>query len=882
MTSLREWFGRLLATLRSRRLDEQADEELRLHLELETEAGMRRGLSRGEAERQARLHAGTVLSSREAVRDQRGLPWLDDLISDLRISARGLARQRGFAAVTITALALAVAINTMIFALMDGVLLQPLPYSEPERLVRTFESSGQYPKFPMSAALFLETSRDSQTFENIALYTGEDLQLMHDDRPENLTAVRVSHQFFPTLGVQPMLGRNFDESEMRGAPRVVILSHSLWVSRFDADVGIVGRTIRLNRENWTVIGVLPPGFEHVGGAYRSPLQGETVALWWPVGLDLSESGMYQWHFMNSVARLKPGVTVQQAEHDLNRLMDEHQKRYPDGHTDWRARVTPLEEEVVGGSRQTVLLLIVAGGVVLLIACANIAGLCVARGLARRREVAIRQALGARAGRLVRALIAENLLLGIAGGVAGLALAAAGIPLLRTMLPADFPRLHAVHLSAAVAVFALLSATATAVVAGLLPALRQTRLDPRDALQEEHRGASAGRAARRLRSLLVAGEIAMAALLCAATLLLARSAHMLGERDHGFQGTGVLTFSLSLPQAAYQTRESRAQLFSELTRRWQEMPGVEAVGLATDLPWTGYDENSDFRIVGRDSTEAGRGQGRYHAATPGYFEALGVPLQRGRLFDGRDRGGSPPVVVINDSLARRYFPDEDPVGRVLDVWGARREIIGVVADIRDRPSDLEAEPAYWFPAAHETPSLQLRAVVRTNGDPLAMASPAAGALHAIDPELPMADIRTMDTIVAAALAERRFALWLFEAFALLALLLAAVGIYGLLAYLVEQRRKELGIRMALGANRAAIVRMVLSDGARLCAAGVVAGLVLVPVAGRGLASFLYGVRATDAFSLLAASCLILLVALAASLVPAWSAARCHPMSALREE
>jgi predicted permease len=868
--------------LRSRHLDGQADEELRFHLDMETDAAMRRGVPRDQAPREARLRAGVSLSARESVRDQRGLPWLDDLFSDLRISARGLARQRGFAAVTITALALAVAINTMIFALVDGVLLQPLPYAQPERLVRAFESSEQFPKFPMSAALFIETERDSRTFESIALYTGEDLQLMHQERPENLTAVRVSHQFFPTLGVQPILGRNFEEAEMRGSPRVVILSHSLWVNRFEHDAGIVGRTIRLNRQNWTVIGVLPPGFEHVGGAYRSPLQGETVALWWPVALDLSESGMYQWHFMNAVARLKPRVTVQQAEHDLNRLMEEHQKRYPNGHSDWRARVTPLEEEVVGGSRQTVLLLIAAGGLVLLIACANIAGLCVARGLARRREVAIRQALGARAGRLVRALVAENLLLGVAGGVAGLALAAAGVPLLTTLLPEDFPRLHAIHLSAAVAAFALLSAIATAVAAGLLPALRQTRLDPREALQEEPRGASPSRAARKLRSLLVAGEIALAALLCAATLLLARSAHMLGERDHGFDGNGVLAFDLSLPQAGYENNASRAQLYSGLTSRWRQLPGIEAAGLATDLPWTGYDENSGFRIVGRENSDREEGNGRYHAASPGYFGALRVPLLRGRLFDARDQLESPPVVVINDSLAQRYFAREDPVGHVLDVWGKRREIVGVVADIRDRPSDPQAIPAYWFPLSQQTPSLQLRAVIQTNSDPLAMASAAGAALRAIDPELPMSNIRTMDAIVAAALAERRFALWLFEAFAALALGLAAVGIYGLLAYLVEQRRKELGIRMALGANRSTIIRMVLRDGLRLCTAGVLAGLVLVPVAGRGLGTFLYGVRPTDFISLLAASMAILMVVLAASFVPAWTAARCHPVTALREE
>ncbi len=881
MTKARQWIQRLQATFRSR-LDEQADEELRIHMEMEADAALRRGLTPAEAQREARRRAGSLIAAREAVRDQRALPWLDDLIGDLRVSARSLLRQRGFTAVAVTVLTLAVAINTLIFALVERVLLQPLPYPEPERLVRVFESSERYPAFPLSAAFFLELERDSRTLDNIALYTGEDLQLTHGDRAENLTAVRVSHQFFPTLGVQPILGRNFAESEMRGSPRVVILSNSLWVNRFDGDPGVVGRAIRLNRENWTVIGVLPAGFEHVGGAYRSPLQGETVALWWPIPLDLSERQMFGSHFMNALARLKPGVTVHEAQQEFNRLLEDHEKRYTEGHQGWRSRVAPLREEVVGGSRQTVLLLTAAGGLVLLIACANIAGLCVARGMAQRREVAIRQALGARAARVVRGLIAENLLLGVTGGVVGLALAASALPLLRTMLPADFPRLHTIYLSSAVGAFALLSAVGTAVLAGLLPALRQTRLDPREALQEGPRAASAGRASRRLRSLLVAGEIALAALLCAATLLLGRSARMLDKRDHGFEGSRVLTFSLSLPRAGYNSFDKTAPFFEELASGWQRLPGVIAAGLTTNLPWTGYDENSGFRIAGRQDEQNAEGQGRYQAASPGYFQALRIPLVRGRLFEDGDGRAAPPVLLINESLSSRYFPDEDPVGQVLDVWGSRRRIVGVVGDIRDRPSDPQAEPAYWFPLSQVTPSLQVSAVLRTTADPLT-AVPAAGAvLRALDPELPMAEIRTMSSVMGAALAERRFALWLFEAFAALALALAAVGIYGLLAYVVAQRRKELGIRAALGASRRAIVGMVLSDGLRLCILGLLAGITLVPVAGKGLSRFLYGIRPSDTVALLATSLVILLVVLTASLGPAWSAARSHPMTALRED
>jgi predicted permease len=879
MNTFRQWLERFRATFSSRSLDDRADEEMRLHLDLETEAAIRQGLSPEEARRRSRLRHGDALSAREAVRDQRGLPWLEDAVSDLRISARGLVRQRGFTAIALTALTLAVAINTVIFALVDGVLLQPLPYHEPERLVRVFESGEQYPKFPVSIGQFHEIVRQSQTLESIALYGRGDMQLMHEGRPENLTGVTVSDQFFPTLGVQPVLGRNFQESEMQGSSRLVILSHSLWRNRFENDPNIVGSTIRLNREPWTVIGVLPDGFEHIGGTYRSPLQGETVALWRPADLTIRGEGAYGSHYMNSIARLKRGATIAQAEQELDGLVQEVEKQHPRTHSGWQAAVSPLSEEVVGSSRQTVLLLSASGGIVLLIACANIAGLCIARGLARRREAAIRQALGARAWRLVRALVSENLLLGVVGGVAGLALAAALLPAFHNLLPADFPRLHAVRMSPAVGLFAVLSAVATAVVAGMLPALRQTRLHPREALQEAPRAASASQGARRLRSLLVAGEIALAALLCVATLLLVRSARLLEQRDHGFQGGHVLAFNLSPFGSAYPDNASRARLYEELIRRWSELPGVEEAGITTNVPWTGYDDNSGFAIVGRTSDE--QAGGRYQAATPGYFDTLRIPILQGRNFNDRDRQDAPAVLLINESLAKRYFEGENPVGRIIDVWDARREVVGVVADIRDRPGDADAVPGYWFPQAQVSFGL-VTAVLRTTGDPLAMAQPAAAVVHALDPELPVADIRTMDAIMEAALAERRFALWLFQAFAALALTLAAVGVYGLLAYLMEQRRKELGIRMALGARRGQIVGMVLRDGARLSVVGVTAGLLLVPVAGNGLAAFLYGVAPTDPVSLLAAAFVILAVGVTASFVPAWTAGRSRPMTALREE
>ncbi|HEV8261955.1 MAG TPA: ABC transporter permease, partial [Burkholderiales bacterium] len=451
---LREILWRVLAALRRRKLDAETELELRAHLELETEAAMRRGLTRAQAEREARLRAGAIPAALEQVRDQRGLGWLYGTMLDLRHACAALRRHPGFTLVLVTALAFAVAVNTLIFALADGVLLRPLPYPDPDRLVRVFEWTPRNPKFPISILNYLEDRRANRTLESVALYTREDVELMHDERAERLPAVQITDDFLPTLGVQPILGRNFSPAEMVRSARVVILSHHLWSGRFQSDRAILGKTLRLNRENWTVIGVLPAGFQHVGGSYRSPLQGDTVALWTPLGLDLQPNGLRNWHFTNAIARLRPGVSAPAAQEDLNRIMDDLALRFPNSYGRARARVEPLAAEVVGKSRQTVGLLVAAGLLILLIASVNIAGLCVARVLARRRELAIRQALGGGTWRLVRAVLSENLVLGAAGAMVGLALASGLFPVLRLIIPADFPRLHEIALTGSGAVFAV--------------------------------------------------------------------------------------------------------------------------------------------------------------------------------------------------------------------------------------------------------------------------------------------------------------------------------------------------------------------------------------------------------------------------------------------
>ena len=874
---LREWLRRL----GQGRSDADLEAELKFHLDMEAEAGRQRGLSDSDAQRHAVLRAGSVSSAMEHTRDQRTFAWLSGSLADLRHASVGLLRRPEFLTVAATVLTLAVAANTLIFALVNGVLLKPMPYRDPDRLVRIFEWSERYPKFPISILNYLENRRQAQTIESIALYTGGDAELMHGDRPERLTGVRITDDFFRTLGVQPMLGRNFLENELKNSARVVILGHRLWRSRFGADPSLVGRTIRLSRENWTVIGVMPPGFQHPGGSYRSPLQGETVDVWSPLGIDLRENGLRYFHFTNAIARLKPGVPLEAASQDLNRVMDDLARRYPSPYANVRARVEPLSKEVVGESSWTVQLIMAAGLIVMVVACINIAGLCIARVIARRTELAIRQALGGGRIRLIRAVLAENLVLGLIGGVAGLLLAAAVIPILRSILPLDFPRVHEIRLDAAASAFALASALLASLAAGLLPAIRQTVPTAGHSLGSGVRFTTAGHGVRSIRGALIVAEVALACVLCFGALLLVRSGMELSERDHGFEPSGAVTFQIQLPGATYNDRPKVAAFTSELLRQWREIPGVVAAGAGSSVPWTGYDENTSFEIPGRVTQPGESVQARFHRATTGYFEALDWPLRSGRYFKESDTADSKPVVIVNEVLVRRYFGAADAVGREINFFGKPRRIAGVVADVCDHPADPEAEPAVFMPAAQD-PEGRMHVVVRASGDPLAAVPLLRKTLNALDPELPMADTRPLDAVAATALAERRFALLTCQAFAVLGLLLAAVGIYGLLTYIVRQQRKEIGIRMALGATRAAVVWMVTGAGLRLAITGLLAGILLAPAAGRAMQALLYGVSGNDAVTLFIAPALILMAALAASCIPGWFAARTEPMSALRDQ
>jgi predicted permease len=869
---MQEWIWRVRALFSRRSLSNDKADELRYHLEMEEQAGLRAGLSETEARRRARIRAGSVSEGLEATRDEYGWRWLSGRETDLRHGLRTLRYSGGFGTVAVLVLAASIAVNTLIFCLLEGVVLRPLPYPAPEHLVRLYDSGTTQPKFPLSLGHYLYYRAHAKSLESIGLYTGHDMELSAaDGRSKQLTGLAITSDYFAVLGRAPSIGRPFSDSDLRKGVRNVIISHRLWQDRYRSDPAITGKAIRLNRELWTIIGVAQEGFQHTGGDYRSPMQGETVDVWTPLPLDVQDQALRGFHYCNAVARVRSQFTLDQARQELEGLASSYSHQYPE-YGDWRAGLEPLLNEVTGRSRQVVWLLVVAGSLVMLVACANLAGLSVARAIARRPELSVREALGASRWQLVRVGLAENLILGICGSALGLLLARVGLPVLHRLLPPDFPRAHEVILTWSSVLFAVVVAVVVMLIAGLLPiGASETRGQQR---------VTAGRESRRLRSFLVAGEVAFAGLLCAGALYLLRSYQEIGARDHGFKAEGVLTFQLALQS---DKQEVLARLQDEIRTRIAAIPGVAAAGLTTNLPWSGYDENTDFAVVGRVSGKDEDTTARYQGASAGYFEAAGMRLLNGRLFDReRDVQGQPPTVVVNDALAKRFFPQGDAVGARVDLWGEKRQIVGVVAGIKDFPADLDIKPGFWFPLG-QVPFATVFAAVRTaNLDPASLTSAVTGVVHTVDPELPLTDIRTLERRTAGALAARRFALWLFQAFSILALVLAAAGLYGLLTYLVQQRRKELGIRAALGATQSNLWSMIVADGFRIAAAGVACSVVLIPLCGSLLQSLLYNVKALDLVTIAGALAALLAVTLLASLGPARSATRTDPVVSLRQD
>ncbi|HEV3252958.1 MAG TPA: ABC transporter permease [Candidatus Acidoferrales bacterium] len=803
---------------------------------------------------------------------------------DLRFGLRMLAKAPGFTAVAVLTLGLGIGANTAIFSVVNGVLLRPLPYAAPGQLVRFFTVFPTQPHFPIAKADYQDLRERTGSFSNMALYAERDLDLTVNDRPEHLAGMAVSYEFFQVLGVHPILGRDFAANEqVRGNNHVAILSNELWRTHFGSDPNIVGRSLTLSGEPFTVIGVLPPGVQHVGGDYHSTGHGDNVDVWWPIDLLPLQKFDRGAHFMNGVARLKQGIGVEQASADMNTIADQLRREFPDGDENLRFKVVALKEEIVGRARTLILVLLGAVGFLLLIACVNVANLMLARATARSREMALRSVLGAGGWRLVRQLLTESLALACLGSVFGLLLAYWGVDALLALSPDKLPRLQAVHVDGFVLVFAVGLTVVTSVIFGFAPALVLLKSDVNQSLRDGDRGTTRGAARGRLGNVLVISEIALALVLLAGGGLLLRTFVNLQHVDAGFQPAHVLTFHTNLVAKRYKDDATFIRFYQELVTRMQKLPGVEYAGVATDIPWTGYDENANFGIVGRADDPKNPFEARYHFVSPDYFRAIGTPLLSGRFMTPADDTSAPKVVMINAALARRYFSNEDPVGKVLNVFGVKDvKIIGVVGDVKDTPDAPAAKPAYYLPDFQMAYQDQHAVVLRASGDLESLARAARAEVLAIDPDLPITDVRTMEEVGGRAISDARFSVLLVGVFAGTALLLAAVGIFGVISYTVTQRTHEFGIRMALGAQPGNVLAMVVKEGARLGLAGVLIGIVCAAVLMRGMASLLFGVGASDPVTFAGVALVMVGVALAACYFPARRAMRVEPMAALRHE
>ncbi|HEU4387241.1 MAG TPA: ABC transporter permease [Blastocatellia bacterium] len=816
---------------------------------------------------------------------------METLLKDLRYAARMLLKGRIVTLIAILALTLGIGANTAIFSVINAVLIKPLPYPQPERLVRIFEKSPQFQQMSASYLNFLDWRRESKSFEHIALFRYQDFNITGAHEPERVGGRVISADFFSVLGVHPVLGRDLRaEDDVPGAGPVVILSHGFWQRHFGGDPNILDKPLMVNGKVYTVIGIAPANFKFYAAA----------DLFAPIGIqdDVSLKARDFHPGLQVIARLRDGVTVFEAENEMQAIASALERQFPASNTGQSVTLVSMHEDIVGNIRPVLFLLFGAVALVLLIACANVANLLLARAATRRKEMAIRTALGAGRWRIVRQLLSENILLSMLGGGLGLLLAIWGTDALISLIPDTIPRADDVSLDARVVLFTFLLSVLTGTLFGLVPALQVSKPDLNETLKEGGRGAAAMMRPG-VRSALVVVEMVVALVLLVGAGLLIRSLWAVGNVTPGVNPQNALTMQIPLSPNVYDDAAKIRAFYDRLLDHLNTSPGVEAAGLTNNMPFVGEDSEAPFWTGNgpRPAPEEIK-WGLFSTVSPGYIQAMGIPLVKGRFFSEQDSKNSRPVTVIDDQLARGLFHETDPVGQRLTIPGNNQfpdipfEIIGVVGHVKHWGLEFDAgakiQYQYYMPVAQvPDPFLPLlgssmRLVVRTKGDPAEMAGPVKAGIHAIDSDQPIATVRTMEQVLADSLAQRRFTMLLLGLFAALALLLAALGIYGVMSYGVAQRTRELGVRMALGASGADVLRMVVGQGMRLAGTGVLIGLIVAFALTRFMTSFLFGISPTDPLTFAAISLFLTGVALAACIVPALRATKVDPMSALRYE
>jgi len=804
---------------------------------------------------------------------------METLWQDLRYGFRMLARNPGFTAVAVLTLALGIGANTAIFSVVNAVLFQPLDYEEPDRLYLLWTTNPGWAR-PESASLpdFLDWREQNQVFEDLAAISRRSLNLTGDGEPERLIGSYVSSSFFSLLRVQPSAGRGFLPGEdAPGAEHVAVLGYGLWQRRFGADPSLVGKTISLNGNDHTVVGIAPEDFQLFQG----------TDLWLPLALDASQPQFgRRSDFLRVLGRLKPDVREDRAQAEMTTIAKRLEQEYPQTNTNIGVVLVPLHEHFVGNVRPALLVLLGAAGFVLLIACANVANLLLARAASREKEVAIRAALGASRFRLVRQLLTESVLLALLGGSGGLLLAMWGTDGLVRLSPAGLPRLNEIAVNEWVLGFTLLVSVIAGVLFGLVPALHASRLEMHESLKEGGRGSADQGGRRRLRSVLVVSEVALALMLLIGAGLMITSVYRLQQVSPGFNTENLLVGRVNLPAAKYSNPSEILGFSEQLIERLEGMPGIRAVTTTDDYPLSSGSYLS-FVVEGRPAPPPSQVvDAIVISVTPGYHRALGILLVRGRAFTRQDGPGDRLVVVINQAMAKKHFPSEDPIGQRLAYDGPDgqpnwREIVGVVADVRHEGLDQDAYPEFHMPFSQK-PSRGMTVLVRTESDPSALVGAVRGAVQAIDPNQPVYAVRTMDTILSRSVAQQRFTMVLLGMFATVALVLAAIGIYGVISYSVSRRTHEIGIRMALGAQPRDIFRLVVGQGMVLTLIGVGVGLAGAFALTRFLESLLFGVSATDPATFAGVALLLAAVALLACYLPARRATKVDPLVALRYE